>query len=152
MTSLQKESEWENTKKAFLKELKQALQNNIPHAVDTEFSKFLPAVETAIDTIVSTREKEIAEEVPNALHEYARWILTDGKNAGPLQRRGKKKEITLQILKHLYKSNSSGLPIADNRMQLGISRVKSAEDYQKYGIKPDSDVCSAMLTKKCKFC
>ena len=61
--SLQKESEWENTKKAFLKELKQALQNNIPHAVDTEFSKFLPAVETAIDTIVSTREKEIAEEV-----------------------------------------------------------------------------------------
>ena len=59
----QKESEWENTKKAFLKELKQALQNNIPHAVDTEFSKFLPAVETAIDTIVSTREKEIAEEV-----------------------------------------------------------------------------------------
>ena len=92
-----------------------------------------------IENLLANREKEIAEEVPNALHEYARWILTDGKNAGPLQRRGKKKEITLQILKHLYKSNSSGLPIADNRMQLGISRVKSAEDYQKYGIKPDSD-------------
>ena len=59
----QKESEWEKTKKEFLKELKQALQNNIPHAVNTEFSKFLPAVETAIDTIVSEREKEIAEEV-----------------------------------------------------------------------------------------
>ena len=92
-----------------------------------------------IENLLANQEKEIAEEVPNALHEYARWILTDGKNAGPLQRRGKKKEITLQILKHLYKSNSSGLPIADNRMQLGISRVKSAEDYQKYGIKPDSD-------------
>ena len=63
MVSLQKESEWEKTKNEFLKELKQALQNNIPHAVNTEFSKFLPAVETAIDTIVSTREKEIAEEV-----------------------------------------------------------------------------------------
>lgn len=96
-------------------------------------------VESFIENLLANREKEIAEEVPNALHEYARWILTDGKNAGPLQRRGKKKEITLQILKHLYKSNSSGLPIADNRMQLGISRVKSAEDYQKYGIKPDSD-------------
>ena len=63
MVSLQKESEWEKTKKEFLKELKQALQNNVPHAVNTEFSKFLPAVETAIDTIVSEREKEIAEEV-----------------------------------------------------------------------------------------
>lgn len=61
--SLQKESEWEKTKKEFLKELKQALQNNIPSAVDTEFSKFLPAVEKAIDTIVAHRENEIAELV-----------------------------------------------------------------------------------------
>ena len=66
--SLQKESEWEKTKKEFLKELKQALQNNIPHAVNTEFSKFLPAVETAIDTIVSEREKEIAEEVKKKIN------------------------------------------------------------------------------------
>ena len=53
-----------------------------------------------IENLLANQEKEIAEEVPNALHEYARWILTDGKNAGPLQRRGKKKEITLQLLKH----------------------------------------------------
>lgn len=65
----QKESEWEETKKEFLEELKQALQNNIPHAVDTEFSKFLPAVEKYIDTIVSQREKEIAEEVEKMVYQ-----------------------------------------------------------------------------------
>lgn len=54
----------------------------------------------AVKKAIAKREIEIAEEVPNALHEYARWILTDGKDAGTLQRRGKKKEITLQLLKH----------------------------------------------------
>jgi len=53
-----------------------------------------------VATAVSQREKEIAEEAPNARHECARWILTDGKDAGPLQRKSKKEEITLQLLKH----------------------------------------------------
>lgn len=93
----QKESEWEKTKKEFLKELEQALQNNIPHAVNTEFPKFLSAVEKAIDTIVSQREKEIAEEVE-------KLIKVQNENDDPFDYISGAKTAAysevLQILKH----------------------------------------------------
>lgn len=91
--SPQKESEWES-------ELKELLEKQGVDIMEDGGHQIFDEQVALIIRILSNREKEIAEEVPNALHEYARWILTDGKNAGPLQRRGKKKEITLQILKH----------------------------------------------------
>lgn len=93
MCHSQKESEWEKTKNEFLKELKQALQNNIPHAVNTEFSKFLPAVETAIDTIVSEREKEIAEEVK-------KLYSLDYMKGSPASYINRALDKVLQIIKH----------------------------------------------------
>ena len=103
MVSLQKESELENLPWQFrfekLYRKLHGLPDNDP-LLTGHCQTFIKAFEQILHEEISNREKEIAEEVPNALHEYARWILTDGKNAGPLQRRGKKKEITLQILKH----------------------------------------------------
>jgi hypothetical protein len=65
MTKLLDQMQPQEIKAQILRELKQALQDNIPYAIDFEFPKFMATMEKALDAL-SLAERKKAQEAKRA--------------------------------------------------------------------------------------